>query len=72
MRNFNEIFMKDVTYDHIKSRKKARLYPLFRRYIFGKNTEEGGGGGPHRDPSPLQAVLALNPEAAVQRCSENF
>ena len=70
MRNFNEIFMKDVTYDHIKSRKKARLYPLFRRYIFGKNTEEGGGG--QIDPSPLQAVLALNPEAAVQRCSENF
>ena len=69
MRNFNEIFMKDVTYDHIKSRKKARLYPLFRRYIFGKNTEEGGG---QIDPSPLQAVLALNPEAAVQRCSENF
>ena len=70
MRNFNEIFMKDVTYDHIKSRKKARLYPLFRRYIFGKNTEEGGGR--QIDPSPLQAVLALNPEAAVQRCSENF
>ena len=71
MRNFNEIFMKDVTYDHIKSRKKARLYPLFRRYIFGKNTEEGGGGRLTPLP-PLQAVLALNPEAAVQRCSENF
>ena len=49
MRNFNEIFMKDVTYDHIKSRKKARLYPLFRRYIFGKNPAAGGG---QIDPSP--------------------
>ena len=31
LRNFNEIFRKDVTYDNIKSHKKARLHPLSRR-----------------------------------------
>ena len=29
LRNFNEIFRKDVTYDNIKSHKKAGLHPLF-------------------------------------------
>ena len=38
MRNFNEIFRKDVAYDNIKSPKKSRLYPLLRRYIFEKPT----------------------------------
>ena len=36
MRNLNEIFKKDVTYDNITSHKKAEFHPLFRRYIFGK------------------------------------
>ena len=28
--------MKNVTYDNVKSRKKVRLHPLSRKYIFGK------------------------------------
>ena len=38
LRSFDEIFRKDVTYDNIKSHKKARFHPLFRMYIFRKNT----------------------------------
>ena len=38
MRNFKEIFRKDVTYDNIKSHKKPGLNPLSRSYIFGKTT----------------------------------
>ena len=34
LENFNEIFRKDVTYDNIKSHKKAGFHPLFRRYNF--------------------------------------
>ena len=40
-RNFDEIFRKDVTYDNIKSHKKAGLYRLSKKYIFGKTTEGG-------------------------------
>ena len=29
LRNFNEIFRKDVTYDNIKSHKKPVFHPLF-------------------------------------------
>ena len=42
MRNFNEFFRKDVTYDNIKSHGKQGFYPRFRRYVFGKTTGEGG------------------------------
>ena len=38
MRNFNEIFRKDVTYDNIKSPKKAGLHPISEKHIFGKST----------------------------------
>ena len=34
LRNFNEIFRKDVTYDNIKSHKKPGFHPLFSRYIY--------------------------------------
>ena len=44
LRNFNEIFRKDVTYDNIKSHKKPGFHPLFRRYIFRKSTKGGAGG----------------------------
>ena len=40
LRNFNDIFRKDVTYDNIKIKKKTGPHPLFKRYIFGKT---GGG-----------------------------
>ena len=33
LRNFNEIFRKDVTYDNIKSHKKPVLHPLSRRFF---------------------------------------
>ena len=42
MRNFIEIFRKDVTYDNFRSHKKAGLRPLSRKYFCGKIT--GGGG----------------------------
>ena len=38
MSSFSGIFTKDVTYDNIKSHKKAGFRPLFRSYIFGKTT----------------------------------
>ena len=44
LRNFNEIFRKDVTYDNIKSHKKPGLHPVPEKHIFGKIT--GGGGVP--------------------------
>ena len=40
--NFNEVFKKDVACDNIKSNKKAGLYPLSRKHMFGKTTGEGG------------------------------
>ena len=33
MRNFNEVFRKDVTYDNIKIHKKTGVQLLFRRCI---------------------------------------
>ena len=33
LRNFNEIFRKNVTRGNIKSHKKTGLHPLFRRNI---------------------------------------
>ena len=44
LRNFNEIFRKIVTYDNVKSHKKAGFHHLFRKNMFEKTTEEGGGG----------------------------
>ena len=36
MRNLNETFKKDVTYDNIISHKKAWFNPLLKRSIFVK------------------------------------
>ena len=37
LRNFNDIFRKDMTYDNIKiKKKKTGPHPLSKRYIFGK------------------------------------
>ena len=38
LRNFNDIFKKDVTYDNIKILTKTGLHPLSKRYIFGKTS----------------------------------
>ena len=43
MRNLNEMFRKDVTFDNVKSHKKGGFHPLFRRYIFGKTKGPGAG-----------------------------
>ena len=56
LRNFNEIFRKDVTYDNIKSHKKPGFYPLFRRYIFQKTTGKEGQIDP---PAVLELKLSL-------------
>ena len=34
LRNLNEIFMKNMTYDNIESHKKPAFHSLFRRYAF--------------------------------------
>ena len=41
LKNFNEVFRKDVPYDNTKIHKKPAFHPLFRRHIFRKTT--GGG-----------------------------
>ena len=48
LRNLNEIFRKDVTYDNIKCHKKLEFHPLCRRYIFRKTTGEGQIDSPSR------------------------
>ena len=48
LRNFNNIFTKDVTYNLIKSHKKPAFHPHFRRCIFEKTTDTG-----QIDPQPF-------------------
>ena len=36
LRNFNEIFRKDMTYNSIKSHNKPRFHPLSRKYSSGR------------------------------------
>ena len=40
LKNFDETFRKDVTYDNIKSHENLGFYSLFRRSIFRKTTVE--------------------------------
>ena len=42
LRNFNEIFSKNVSDDYIKSYKKLEFYPFSRKDSFGKNHWGGG------------------------------
>ena len=44
LRNFNETFRKDVTYENIKSQKKTGLQPLWKLH-FWKN-DSGGSNWP--------------------------
>ena len=63
MRDFNEIFRNDVTYDNVKSHKKPRLHPSTRRYIFGKTTGVGVKLTPHLPiltPHPSLVSVKLN------------
>ena len=43
MMGFNEIFGKNVTYNDIKSRKKAEFHPLIRNYVLEKTTRRTTG-----------------------------
>ena len=45
LRNFNEIFRKDVAYGYIKSHKKAGFHHLPRKLILEKSRGRGGVGG---------------------------
>ena len=42
LRNFNDIFRKDVAYDNIKSDKKLAFSPLSREATFLKKPQQGG------------------------------
>ena len=52
-------FRKDVSQDNIKSHKKPRFLPLFRRHAFRKTTGEGRGVGVKLN-TPSPAILGLN------------
>ena len=58
MRNFNEVFGKDLPYDNIKSHKKAGVYPLFRKYSFRITTGQGQIDSPPPHPASLLRVNA--------------
>ena len=51
LRNLNEIFMKDVAYDNIKSHKKKQGFSLYLENTFlkshrgARHVGRGGGGG---------------------------
>ena len=45
LRNFNEIFRKEKTYDNINSHKKPTVSPCLWKTNFWKNHRKGGGGG---------------------------
>ena len=52
LRNFNELFGRNVAYDSIKSHKKLGFHTLSRKHISGKTT----GGGGQIDPPSLFRV----------------
>ena len=58
MRNFDEIFRKNVPRDNIQSHRKTGFHLLFGRYIFGKITV-GVKLTPPSPPSP-SPILGLS------------
>ena len=50
LKDFDEIYSKDVPYNDIISPKEPGPYPLSRKYSFGKTT--GWGEGQIDPPSP--------------------
>ena len=67
LRNFNEIFRKDVNFDNIKSHKKTGFHPLFRRYIFRKTTV-GVQLTPLPTPPPPPTPAVLGLRSLNQKC----
>ena len=57
MRNFNDVFRKDVTCDNIWSHKK-QSQSFSAKHMFGKTT--GGSNWPHPTTHPLPAVFGLS------------
>ena len=53
-------FRKDVSQDNIKSNKKPRFLPLFRRHAFRETTVEGRGVGVKLTTPLPPAILGLN------------
>ena len=41
--NFNELLLKNVTHNNVKSHKKTGRHTRSRKYIFGKTIGEGVG-----------------------------
>ena len=69
LRNFNEIFRKDVTYGNIKIHKKSGLHLLSRRYIFGKATRGRASNWP---TSSLLRVNEISTFKLSQKCLADF
>ena len=65
LRNCNEIFMKGITYENIKSHKKPRLHLLSEKYIFGKTKERGA-------KQTLPCLFRVKSVFYLPRTSENF
>ena len=58
MRNYYEIFRKDVTYDNIECHKKPGLHRFPEKYIFGKTTGKGGESN-----WPLPSLFRVKPNS---------
>ena len=56
LRNFNEIFWKDVPYDNIKSHKN-QSFTLSRKHIFGKTTRGRGSNWPQSSLFRVKNIL---------------
>ena len=54
LRNYNEIFCKNVINDNIKSHNKLRLHDFSEKYIFGKIAREVKFTTPPLYPSPFR------------------
>ena len=65
MRNFNEIFRKEVPYNNIKSHKNPGFYPFFRWYIFQKTKVGWWSNWPTPAVLRLNAMTTINLENAL-------
>ena len=62
MRNFNENFGKDVTFDNIKSHKKTGFHPLLEDTSFEK-PQKGGSNWP---PAVLGLIEQIKKQANAE------
>ena len=52
LRNYNEMFRKDVTYDNIKSLKKKQGFTMSLKSTILEKPQGGGGGVKLNPPGP--------------------